>query len=126
MAQINIKIPIVLIERILEQIEDIEDLLERIDVIDYYTNKDRANDMIRINLDTISKVIETIAINFPTFQEQLIETTQVDFIKIGKIIQNGYWHANYKNGWNAALATEKLKKVILECGINQWREENHE
>ena len=95
------------------QIEDIEDFLKRIDVISFYTNRDNYNDKIRLSLSAISKALEAIISCYPELGLEIIKATQVDYIRIGKMIEHGYWNANFKVGWNAAQGTERLKDYLL-------------
>ena len=95
------------------QIEDIEDFLNRIDVISFYTNRDNYNEKIKLRLSAIAKALEAIISCHPELGLEIIKTTQVDYIRIGKMIEHGYWNANFKVGWNAAQGTERLKDFLL-------------
>ena len=113
------KIPMELIEEILFHIEDVEDFLHNLDLVDYYMNKNGVNDTIREKLRSISKIVGIIDGHIPGFSQKILEMTAIDYGKIGKIIENGFWNANFKNGWNAALATKGLMKAVLEYGIEE-------
>ncbi len=113
------KIPKELMEEILFHIETIEDLLPQLEIIAFITNENGVNNAIRNALSSLSHTIEAIEKINPGFSDKLLEMCSIDFIKMGKIIENGYWNLNVKPGWNAALATKILKQLVLKYGIEE-------
>lgn len=106
-------IPMDFIEEILSQIQDVEDLLDRINVLDFYSNKEGVNTLFQQHLGSICKLLSAIFLYAPDLQDLITKNTEVDFLRMGKIIEAGYWHANYKNGWNAIQAIGKAKELLL-------------
>jgi len=111
---INKKEKDLLLNEILGYIEDIEDIFNRLRVKEFYANINKITDRIVDLLAHISNGLKKIIVHYPNLNNKIKEKSAIDYIELGKTIEEGYWIYNYKNIWNAAKGTNFIKKVLFE------------
>ena len=108
------KIQLPFLDKFFSYVENIEDINENLDIIEFYKNKNRITEKLLKNLVCIAYYLKKLNISYPNLLEITFEKTNIDYIKIGIAIIKGYWAFTYKKIWNALQEIPQLKKVVLE------------